>query len=814
MISSLTIPKRLAFALAGLFSLVAGTLLVSGAIPAFRSSGAPFAEFEERRERLEAGLATLSGLRPPPRAVQGIVVEARLLAAKLEAMAYPEAQTAATRAKLIARLGNQLILAEIDAGDPRLTTQEAQARMREAHGGLETALTSLKRDVRQARQRTYTSIGSGVLALGALLILIPLGVGALRHHLVRPAERLAEALGRERGDAMLQGGFGEAAGGRFWLFGGWRRYSRALHAAVGTVLQPLEIRHRVLDSLPANVALLDHNGRIVHVNAAWTRFAEANGSPDPFGHRGEDYLAVCEATDVPEVHRLAVELREILAGERTVSEFEYDCSTPEQERWFRVMASRVDAGDPGAAAAAVVLHVDITDRKQAEQALERLAYVDRLTGLPSRVGLVRDLEPVLPSLHPACPHYLVVIDVQELHAVNQTYGYEAGDQLLVAVGQHLSAALNEGELLARIGGDQFALLIDPKGHDLTHRGVEEGFAGWIDEVLEAPFRATGYHVGTGVWIGVARANHDDTPADLLRRAALATHMARSRRGGHCLAYDEQIDERVQRQIGITRDLHRALREDQFVLQYQPAVSLSDGRILTAEALVRWQHPTKGMQPPDTFIPVAETSRLIVPIGEWSIRAACRQLAAWRAQGLMTGMAVNVSRTHFAHGDVAEFVHSAVAEAGIPAHALTLEITESVFEQQTDRLLEQLDRLHSIGVRLALDDFGTGYSSLSYLQQCAFDIIKLDLRFTRYLVTDTYSQEVVRMIRVLADALDASVIAEGVETAGQRDCLLELGCTQGQGYYYGRAMAAETLTRVLTSSARLPTVVIEDHDAPW
>ncbi len=525
------------------------------------------------------------------------------------------------------------------------------------------------------------------------------------------------------------------------------------------------------------------------------------------GDLGSDYLALCNAADRAAAEHggaAAAPLRAIFAGDRSSLEFEYPCHAPNRLRWFRMMVRRVAASDRAAPeAAAVVMHINVTERKLGEQKLTHVAYVDPLTGLPSRAGLTQRLDEDLPALPAGAVRYLAVLDLQNLHHVNETYGYDAGDELLAVMGSHLGQALAVTERLARVGGDQFALLIDPQAHGLATDDEGAAVAASIGRLIAEPFRVTGRLVEVGVWIGIAQVRPGVDATDLLRRAALAAHIARERPGISWLSYNRDLNECVHEWIRTTRALDASLARGDFELHFQPAVRLSDGGIVSAEALLRWRDPDHGLQGPAAFMKVAETSRLIVPIGEWVIHEACRQLRAWRDDGVTVQLAINISRVQFAHADIAASVEAALAEHGVAPGALWLKVTETAFEQDTGRLLAQLERLSALGVRLALDDFGTGYSSLTYLQQYPFDVIKIDQCFTRGIDEEQYSCEVVRMVRALAHTLDACVIAEGIETPAQRARLLELGCVFGQGYYYSVPLNAEDFLWLLRSGEPLP-----------
>ncbi|MEX2575965.1 MAG: EAL domain-containing protein [Halofilum sp. (in: g-proteobacteria)] len=795
--------RRLALGLA-LAALGVALVLVSGMYQAPVALSNEVSDLRARHGRLAGRIASFPAFNPSVEDLSGLAAETRTLLLPLQRLEHARAQVATDHAGRLAELAQVAARARITGSGPIPLNE-----IRQTEAALATTLAGIQRDVDRRRGQQAWLAGGG---LAGLLLLSGFAVTLfffLRGRLARSVTSLADVV--ERMEPTIPEGIGappkDRDGDARGIRGRLRRYQWALDAARDRVEAALDLRQSLIDSLPAAVALLDREGRVLHVNGEWRRFGQINR--ERAAELGDDYLAVCEAAhgdedDGEAGEAIGAALRAILKGDRARLELEYPCHAPNRMRWYRMMARRVTPTDHSRRdAAAVVMHVDVTERKLAEQKLARVAYVDPLTGLPTRAGLIQRLGDDLLGLTPETTRYLVVLDLQNLHGVNETYGYEAGDELLGALGSHLGHVLHVTERIARVGGDQFALLIDPEAHALADDDEGESVARWIDAQLSERFWVGGRLVDTGVWIGIARASRDVTATDLIRRAALAAHMARDRIGSNWVTYNQDLDERVHEWVRTTRALDASLARGEFELHYQPTVQLCDGAITSAEALLRWRDPARGLQPPSKFIPVAEASRLIVPIGDWVIREACRQLREWHDEGLKTSVAVNVSRIQFAHTDVAACVESALGEHNIDPSTLVLELTESAFEENTGRLLEQIKRLSALGIGLALDDFGTGYSALSYLQQYPFDIIKIDQRFTRGIGNERYSREVVRMVRALAHSLDARVIAEGVETEDQRDRLIELGCIHGQGFYYSVPLTVADYQWLLASGTALP-----------
>lgn len=792
-------PRALLASVCGVLVVIGAVAVANQVVVSFSQHHEALARITTAHARLAESIKQLSHDRPATQTLSAIAAQARWIEAQLETLPAAGAAEVAPRATGIATSADRLLQLQVGNAPPGTSARHLVNSIRRTEGALEAELAALNDRLDRTHQWRVALIA------GPLLLALTGAAAALwlRRNLTGPAQELARLV-----DPV---GGGSPAARRPWS-PRRQRYRHALQAARALINAPLAVRHQILDTLPAHVALLDADGTILHVNAGWRQFAAASTVALQQDGVGADYPATCEAAEDPEAKQVGQALRAILAGERARFEFEYPCATPAGERWFRMVACAVPGQEEAFEAAALVMHLEITERKRAEQQLVQMAYYDQLTGLPSRNAFVERLERDIPTITTHDARYVLVLDVQELRAVNDTYGYEAGDEMLITIAGQLQGALASHEHAARLGGDQFAVYLDPRAHGLFDGTVTESVSHWIDELVARPFDESGYRIQIGVWTGMAPVQANDTPADLIRCAALATNMARKQPIARALVYDRELDTRVRERAHTTRALHRAIEHDEFEFDYQPNVRLRDGSIVSAEALIRWDCPDRGRIMPASFIPIAQTSRLIVPIGEWSIRAACQQLRHWQDRGLATGIAVNVSRVHFAHADVAAYVADTLADTGIDPGRLTIEITESAFEQHTDHLLDQLDRLHDQGVQLALDDFGTGYSSLKYLQQCPFDIIKVDMRFTQYVGVDRYSHDVVRMVQVLAGSLGARVVAEGVETAAQRAELLKLGCIFGQGHYFARGMSAHALEGLLRDRIVLPTATDESRQS--
>ncbi|WP_067561516.1 sensor domain-containing protein [Halofilum ochraceum] len=567
----------------------------------------------------------------------------------------------------------------------------------------------------------------------------------------------------------------------------------------------LETRQKLINALPAHIALLDVEGNVLDVNQQWRHYGAANGGSDPDYGIGQNYLAICnnaQGQNGEEADQVAHLLAEVLSGARETFALEYPCHAPDHQRWFRVMANRIETpGVDRQTDGAVVMHVDITERKLAERELNRLAYEDPLTGLRSRNGFTHSLHGALTdeAWHPDAA--VVIFDIEQLRDINDAHGYETGDRLLIEIGRRMREMLDEDAITSRLGGDEFAVFLPAH----ASRGALESREA-LASVFAAPFSLGEHAIEVSANFGYTVLGPSPRPVEeLLREAELALFQKQHADGAReWTPYTAALDDATRERISVTGELRRALSNDEFELHYHPKVTLDTGALVASEALIRWNHPQRGLQSPGTFIPIAEQSQLIGPIGDWAVREACRQLREWRDAGLeIVRVAVNVSVVQFTVGDFAATVRDALDAHGVEPASLTLEITESVFERESELLQLQLRTLHQLGVQLSLDDFGTGYSSLLYLQRYPFDEIKIDQGFVRWMLDDEYSRRIVQTVLGVAGALGADVVAEGVENEAVRDALFAMGCRIGQGFHYSMPLAAEDFRWLLARRSTLP-----------
>jgi len=451
--------------------------------------------------------------------------------------------------------------------------------------------------------------------------------------------------------------------------------------------------------------------------------------------------------------------------------------------------------DGGEIVGAVVTFTDITERRLAETSLQHQAWHDVLTGLPNRTRLRVELDRLM-AADANETFALLLIDLDRFKEVNDTIGHPCGDLLLQQVGPRLRVELREADTVTRLGGDEFVVLL--RGAD-TERAA--AVAARLVMALERPFELDGFGVAIGGSIGIALYPEHGADADsLLREADIAMYAAKDARSGYTI-YAPDTDRHSRERLGLLADLRQAIDGGDLLVHYQPQMDVRTGLLTAVEALVRWPHPTRGLLPPDEFIPLAERTRLIQPLSRWILAAALRQCAAWRANGLDVPVSVNMSVYDLRDHDLPDVIDEALSKYGVPPDRLRIEITESSLMANPPRAREILARLRARGVQISIDDFGIGYSSLAYLKNLPVDELKIDRSFVHEMAVDVGSRAIVRAIIDLADSLKLRVVAEGVEDEATLAALAGLGCDVAQGFYFARPMPPADLARWASEIAR-------------
>jgi diguanylate cyclase (GGDEF)-like protein/PAS domain S-box-containing protein len=443
---------------------------------------------------------------------------------------------------------------------------------------------------------------------------------------------------------------------------------------------------------------------------------------------------------------------------------------------------------------------DITDRKSLEEQLTHQALHDPLTKLANRV-LFRDrVAHALAKIARSKTSIAVLfLDLDNFKTVNDSLGHARGDMLLVSVAERLRTCLRSTDTPARLGGDEFAVLIENARHPEDAVFVVER----ITEALRDPFTIDGKEVFVETSIGIAASvTGAENPEELLRNADVAMYKAKSQGKGRYVFFENEMRVALMERIELEDDLRTAIENQELELNYQPIVELETNRVTGMEALIRWNHPKHGLILPDKFIPIAEDANLIVPIGIWVLEEACRQASCWINQyggEWDLSITVNLSIRQFQQSNLFKLVAETLARTALPPEYLILEITETLMIQNTEAMIEKLQRLKDLGIRLAIDDFGTGYSSLSYLHRFPVDILKIDKSFIEKVCQGKEGTAVARAIIMMGESLNLRVIAEGVENAEQASALKRLGCESGQGYHFSRPLDRDAMTEFLANA---------------
>ena len=439
-------------------------------------------------------------------------------------------------------------------------------------------------------------------------------------------------------------------------------------------------------------------------------------------------------------------------------------------------------------------------RRQVDE-LERVALFDSLTGLPNR-ALLRDRlrQAVRTGRRRKQPFALLLLDLDRFKEVNDTFGHDKGDELLEEAARRLGGCLREADTLARLGGDEFAVLI-PDADAAAAVAVADRMTAALRRTFVLDAHGVEVTGSIGIVVCPEHAKDVDT---LIRRADVAMYQAK-KRNMDCALYDPALDHHSPERVAMVGDLRRAIAGDELVLHYQPQLDYAAGRVTSVEALVRWEHPERGLVPPDEFIGLAEQTGLIGELTAWVLRAAIPQAAAWQAEGLPVAVSVNLSARNLRDPGLADLVAGLLGSAGLGPSRLLLEITESALMQDPTQALATLQSLRSLGLSVAVDDYGTGYSSLSYLKQLPLHELKIDRSFVRHLTKEADDLSIVRSTIGLAHELGLRVVAEGVEDDTTLQLLATLGCDLAQGYHLSRPIPAVELTRWLRASPYSPAV---------
>ena len=564
-------------------------------------------------------------------------------------------------------------------------------------------------------------------------------------------------------------------------------------AAVRDMRDEILLLETLMDTIPDSIYFKDRESRFTRVNR-YT--AERFGLRDPadlIGKTDYDFFTLEHA------EKAFRDEQEIIRSGRPVVAVEEKETLPDGGiRW--VSTTKMPLRDStGAVIGTFGISRDITDKKLVEEQLERQAFYDRLTELPNRSLFLNRLEHVFRRAQrlegQRFLFAVIYLDLDRFKGVNDGLGHQAGDELLIQMARRLEACVRPSDTLARLGGDEFTILLE----DIQSEADATGVADRIHKELSVPFKVADTEVFSTVSLGIAFSTFGYThPDEMLRDADTAMYRAKANGRSRHEVFDAEMHRKAVTLLQLETDLRRVLERDECRVFYQPIVDLESRELLGFEALARWQHPERGLVMPEVFIPIAEDTGLIGPIGLWVLREACRQTVAWQKKfqrDTPLYISVNMSTRQLAQRDLAELVAGILSETGLPASSLRLEITENTLIQNLRASSVVVKQLHDMAVKVHIDDFGTGYSSLSYLQNFPVDTLKVDRSFVARMGGPEQS-EIVRAIVNLAQSLGMSVTAEGVETAEQMRAVQQLNCTSAQGFFFSEPLPAADAERLL------------------
>jgi diguanylate cyclase (GGDEF)-like protein/PAS domain S-box-containing protein len=666
------------------------------------------------------------------------------------------------------------------------------------------------------RQTAWLVVGT-LVASAAAMLLSQILLRRLNVSLLHPISRLTELMVRvsEHGDYSVQGESSDitelnALGTCFnSMLDQIRQRDRTLATQRDHLAEQVSRNAAILEAIPDLLFELDIDGRYVNYHSPRTDLLAA--PPEVFlGKRVSEILPPAAAKVCMAALKVA-ETDGVCIGEQI------ELSLSHGTFWFELSVSRKATAD-GQKPHFIVLSRDITERRLAEERIRRLAYFDSLTQLPNRQSFLERVNREIGRCEQDGKKLGVLfMDLDGFKNINDTMGHDVGDQCLKLVADRMRDGLRISDMVsratigvselafARLGGDEFTALL----LGLSRPEHAWAIANRLGDVMRQPFVLEGREVLLTASIGIAMYPDDGIDASkLLKHADTAMYHAKEQGRDNCQFYSASLTQQAVRRMNLANNLRLALNRGEFLLRYQPQFDHKQGRITSVEALIRWQHPQEGLIPPLEFIPLAEEIGLIVPIGEWVLRTACAEAARWNRAGQPLRIAVNLSPLQIKGPGLLAMVSAVLAQSGLPAELLELEITEGTIMQDDGQTLKTLLALRNAGVRIALDDFGTGYSSMSYLKRMPLDNLKIDRSFVMGLPENAEDHAIVRAILSMAKTLGFSVTAEGVETVEQARVLAAMDCDSLQGYYFSRPVCAADIPALLAKTWHLEAPALD------
>ncbi len=564
---------------------------------------------------------------------------------------------------------------------------------------------------------------------------------------------------------------------------------------VAVILQKSEEKFRnAFDYAAIGMALISERGGVLKVNSAFCKAA---------GYSNEELLKLNfrQMIDEKDLAAFDLNLTKLLDDHEQSCQMELRIHGKKNDLRWLMSDSSLAHDELGNTSHFIFQLQDITDKKRAEERLVHDALHDALTGLPNRILFLDRLQVAFRRARRKFDNNFAVLymDFDRFKLVNDSYGHQVGDELLLKITDRLQAVLRSSDTVARLGGDEFTMLVEDVDSLTEIKQVAER----IREEMAKPFRLNGQDFFASVSIGIAEWSRKYTQPDtLMRDADTALYHAKKMGRNRFEVFDEQMHEKALRFLQIETDLRFALEREEFYLVYQPIVELTEAKKLAGfEALIRWNHPVHGLIPPMEFIPIAEETGSIFAIGKWVLQTACRQLCDWQQKNPELAdvwMSVNVSTKQFMEPELLSLVSETLQATKLAPHCLKLEVTETAMIENIDFAVEAMTNLKNLGLKLAIDDFGTGYSSLNYLHRLPLTTLKIDRSFVMQMETGNESQEIVRTILALAKSLNLETIAEGVETISQISQLTGLACQLGQGYYFAKPLAVSDVEKLFVN----------------
>lgn len=553
-----------------------------------------------------------------------------------------------------------------------------------------------------------------------------------------------------------------------------------------------QLFHTAFDYAPLGMMIISLNGRVIQANPSLRQLLGYDNAEEP-----QEVPGLLQLLHPEELSNTQFHLEKLLHDKSAFAQYETRLMASDQH-CVPVLVSLAFINKAAGEPCYLLQIYDLSERKRYESQLIKLAHYDTLTGLGNRAKLHEDIGFLIQkSSRSSAPFGVLFGDLDHFKQINDSLGHEAGDVLLKTVARRLQKTLRSEDSICRLGGDEFVVLVQ----DVTRFESVVTVAEKLIQKITKPIRLGTNKVHVGMSFGIALYPTDgDDAKTLLRNADSALYDAKAKGRGRCQLYRKELTEYVNNRLRLDSDLRKAISNNEFELYYQPIIDLQTNTIVSAEALLRWHQPTRGLVSPDEFIPYAQESGLMVPIGEWVIQQACNQAAEWHSAGFPISVSINISARQFEQNNLVTLFSKELAKHQLPAEKVVIEITEQMFLENTERNLKQISELKRIGINISLDDFGVGYSSLGYIVRFAPQYLKIDRSFVSRIGEGNEHNEMVNAIIGLGKIIPMNIVGEGIELESQRDFLTKRGCNLGQGYLFSRPLPQAKFLALLRAKA--------------